>query len=301
MSEKAVSRRQVLKLTAAALIGAGLADQGAGFLYEIFGMRDYPEVEVARNPHSQRTTIIVGGEGNDGIAIARAMSPYLLPIGSVLGVRYAQTNVAAKPLAAAINTALNRSGLQANRIDAYLNSAAGPIMAEPLRQLARARQLGTVVLDGSPHNAGDIRGFLGGLIQDHADVLEHSRAITLLSHIFSNSTQPPARDKAPGVPLRYAEANRRAIVNADAITLGTEAAAIRNGVPAGALYNLAQEFVYLHGQGDDPLINNARALAGWRLACGAVREITDPYRPPASHAAGDTYPLAVAQVLLGQR
>jgi hypothetical protein len=261
-------------------------------------MRDYPQVEVTSNPNSDYTTIVAGGLGNDGIAIGRAMRHILLPIGSIVAVRYAETNIDSTKLHGIIDLAINQHGLGGNRLGAYLNSAAGLIMAAPIRQLGK--KLETLVLDASPSSVQDVKGLEGFAIKAHTDVLRHSRAFSWLSRLVANHQMPPPTDKEPETPYALSAAHRSAIVNADTITTGAEAAFIRNHpVTPGSMLGIAKRTVYMHSRGNDPLIDTNSAFAGWSLACGGADLVTDPYRPIISHAAGPTYPRGVGAVLLG--
>lgn len=283
--------------------GLGLAaDQMAGVMHRQFGMSHEPETETFINPDSNRTIIVAGGMANDGIALARKITPnYLSSLGSVIGVRYAETNIEAEPLVAAIEEAIKTNGLEGNRFDAYLNSAGGIFMAEPLRRLAELqRHIGKVVMDSSPHDAGDVRWPLGKLIDVRFDLLKHSRTMAYFARLASNQVIPPAGVKDTGIPLEHAEDDRDAIVNADTIVIGVQAAKIRQGVPDGLLYDgVADEFVYLRCMGRDTLVKVDRATRGWGQSVRPLTTVVDPYRPADSHAIGGSYPRGLAEVLRG--
>jgi hypothetical protein len=296
MSERLLTARNVLALSGMAIV----ADQAAGFLHRQTSMSDQPSIEAQINPDSDRTILVAGGMGNDGIAVARSLgNNYLLNIGSILGIRYAQRNIGTKQLVDQVDRTIDEYGLRDNRFDVYLGSAAGVIMAEPLRELSKRIHLGTVILDGCPHSKDDVSRPFRDLLSAHLDVIKHSRIFNYLTHIASNIQMPPATDKAADIPLECAEANRTAIITADSITLGIQAAAIRRSVMPGLLMNTADEFVYVHSQGNDPLVDNTKAITGWGLIAQPLREVEDPYRSVNSHASGPGYPRGLVEILQG--
>ena len=201
-----ITRRSFLR-GATTIAGAEALDQAIGTGYALFGLRDKPQVEITLNPESNRTIIVAGGLNNDGIAVGRCMRHALLPLGSIISVRYAETNVSAAPLRGILGLAIKAHGMENNMFDAYLNSEAGLIMAEPLKDLhASGTRFGTMVLDSCPASDHDVKGFEGALVRDHGDLARYSRVVDFISRIVAGNQMPPATDKEAATPLNYAQA-----------------------------------------------------------------------------------------------
>lgn len=286
------------------LAGAAVAaDQAAGLVHRAYGMTHAPRVEFwPAHIRSDRTTVVAGGMGNDGITLAQKLGEnYLLNIGSVLGVRYAEATVKASPIIDQLDAAIAACGLQHDTFDIYLNSAGGTLMAEAVHALALRRKIGKVIFDSSPHNAGDIRRPLRTLLEIHFDVLKHSRAMAYLARIAADQIQPPADSMEADIPLALAERGRQHIVKTDTIQFGLQAASIRRSIPRGYLYGLAEEYIYLRGPGEDPIVNNERAAqVSWPQSVDPLRVVIDDHRPADSHAVGGSYPRGLVKVLRGE-
>ena len=284
-------------LAGAALVDSAIIDQAGGFWREQY-LTKTPEVEVHRNPKVARTILVAGGLANNGIDMGRAMRGALSPLGSILAVRYAETNLRSDLLHGAITDALDAHGLADQPIDTYCNSAAGIFLAQTVRWLAAdGRRFGTMVLDCCPANVHDIEGIQGLAVRGRLDILRYSRAFNVFMQFASNHVLPPPSDRDPDVPESLAAAHRRAIVRTDSITSGMEAAYMRaHPVLPGSLAGIAERTVFMHAP-QDPLVNFRTAVPAWRRACGSLEEVVDPARPAFSHAAGPTHPRGVAAVL----
>jgi hypothetical protein len=292
-----LARRRFLAAAGAMTLSAIASDQLWGG-WEATGLSREPATEVIENPQAGRTVIIAGGLANDGIAMGRAMKFDLASESNMLSVRYAATNVRPELLSKAIEESLRRSNLLGQRLDVYLGSAAGIILAEPLRLLRRRiGQFGTIVLDCAPCDKHDIKGLQGAAVRGRLDFVKYSRALNTAMRRSADAVMPPITDRAANIPAAAALAHREAIVRADSITSGVQAEALRKAdIGKLALAGVAEKVVYLQAL-EDPLIHIRRASEGWRRVYGDLRDVIDPYRPSPSHAVGPLYPRGVAEVL----
>ena len=297
-TERQGMARSRLLQAAAVTAGGLLLDQGLGWARKRT-MRQLPEVEVTVNPESDRAILIAGGLGNDGIAVGRAMRHQLLPLGSLVAIRYAQTNLDPRQLYAATNRAIEQHDLGGHTFDVYLNSAGGVIMGKPVERLSQELAMNSIVLDGSPASGRDVQGIQGQAVRWGIDRVSSSRLINTVGRLVAERQMPPATDKEPATPLEFAEAHRAAIVSTDSITTGVAAGHLRkHPVLPGSLENVAARTILFMSSETDPLVNPKTAHAGWCAAFGRdVEYVVDPHRPAFSHAAGPTYSLGVRMAL----
>lgn len=275
-----VTRRTLNK---ALFLTAVASDTAMGYGVEL-GMNDHPETRVFPHPTSEHTIIVMGGAGNDGIALAEMLQPVFGQYANLLAVRYPENNINPVELDEAIFRTMEEHGL--HNPSWYLCSAAGQFAAysiathaaSPERQ-ARFGRSRVVQLHCSPSSEDDLTSGYKGFAELHGDdLLKRSRLFDLALKGLLAYTVRDGGDTSM-VTTQGIHRQLQALRDVDSITGATQIGAIRDiDLADGYLAGAADRFVFVHPS-EDPVVNPERALAGWRRICGSVEDVLDLNAP----------------------